>query len=183
MKTTCCSPDGLLLLEPAVFRDPRGFFMESWNQRRYAAAGLDATFVQDNISVSSRGILRGLHFQNPGSQGKLVSALQGEVYDVAVDLRQGSPTFGKHYAAILSEQNKLQFYVPPGFAHGFLVLSDGAMFHYKCTDFYNPKTELTVLWNDPDLGIPWPLKNPLVSDKDAKGLRLRDLPQDRLFKY
>jgi dTDP-4-dehydrorhamnose 3,5-epimerase len=171
----------LLIVEPKIFGDSRGFFMESWNQRRYAEAGLPDSFVQDNLSFSHRGALRGLHFQNPSPQGKLVSVLQGEVFDVAVDLRRNSATFGKSESIRLSAENKRQFYVPPDFAHGFLVLSETALFHYKCTAFYSPKDELTLLWNDPDLGIDWPLENPTLSEKDAKGLRLRELPVERLF--
>ncbi len=176
-----CPLDGLLLLEPRVFGDARGFFMETWNRRRYAEAGIDADFVQDNISVSRQGILRGLHFQNPNAQGKLVSVLQGEVFDVAVDIRRASPTFGKWHGTRLSSENKRQFYIPPGFAHGFVVLSEQAMFHYKCTRFYSPADELAIRWDDPDLGIEWPLQNPLLSDKDARAPRLRDLPPERLF--
>ncbi len=181
MKINRCELEGLLVIEPNVFGDSRGFFMETWNQRRYQEAGLTQDFVQDNISFSRRGILRGLHFQHPSAQGKLVSVLQGEVFDIAVDLRQRSSTFGRAQTINLSSENKLQFYIPPGFAHGFLVLSETAMFHYKCSDFYSPKEELTLRWDDPDLGIAWPIKNPLVSDKDAKGLRLRELPKERLF--
>jgi dTDP-4-dehydrorhamnose 3,5-epimerase len=176
-----CDLQGLLILEPKVFGDARGFFMETWNRRRYREAGLDFDFVQDNLSVSRRGILRGLHFQNPTPQGKLVSVLQGEVFDVAVDLRQSSPTFGKWHATPLSAENKRQFFIPPGFAHGFQVLSESAMFHYKCTDFYSPKDEMTLRWDDPDIGIQWPATEPILSEKDTKGLRLRDLPRDRLF--
>jgi dTDP-4-dehydrorhamnose 3,5-epimerase len=176
-----CELEGLLIIEPRVFGDPRGFFMETWNQRRYQEAGLNLNFVQDNLSQSRRGILRGLHFQNPSPQGKLVSVLQGEVFDVAVDLRRSSSTLGKVQTITLSAENKRQFYIPPGFAHGFLVMSETAMFHYKCTDFYSPKDEMTLRWDDPDLGIAWPLKDPLLSDKDAKGLRLRDLPREKLY--
>jgi dTDP-4-dehydrorhamnose 3,5-epimerase len=181
MNVIHCELEGLLILEPKVFGDARGFFMETWNQRRYREAGLNAEFVQDNLSVSRRGILRGLHCQNPAPQGKLVSVLQGEVFDVAVDLRQRSPTFAKWHATHLSGENKRQFFVPPGFAHGFLVLSETAMFYYKCTDFYSPKDEITVRWDDPALGIDWPIKEPLLSEKDAKGLLLREVPADRLF--
>lgn len=173
----------LLLIEPKVFGDARGFFMETWNQRTYQDAGVRAPFVQDNISVSHKGALRGLHFQNPNPQGKLVSVLQGEVLDVVVDLRMLSKTFGKWEAVRLSSENKCQFYLPPGFAHGFLVLSDTAMFHYKCTEFYSPKDEMTLLWSDPAIGIEWPIKNPIVSDKDAKGLPLKDIPRERLFDF
>lgn len=181
MNVIRCQLEGLLIVEPKIFGDSRGFFMESWNQRRYAEAGLPDSFVQDNLSFSHRGALRGLHFQNPSPQGKLVSVLQGEVFDVAVDLRRNSATFGKSESIRLSAENKRQFYVPPDFAHGFLVLSETALFHYKCTAFYSPKDELTLLWNDPDLGIDWPLENPTLSEKDAKGLRLRELPVERLF--
>ena len=181
MNVIRCELEGLLIIEPKVFGDPRGFFMETWNLNRYAEAGLKIAFVQDNISVSRRGALRGLHFQNPRPQGKLVSVLQGAVFDVAVDLRQSSRTFGKWHGLELSSENKRQFYVPTGFAHGFLVLSDSAMFHYKCNDFYSPKDEVTVRWNDPDIGIDWPITNPTLSEKDANGLRLCDLPPDRLF--
>jgi len=172
---------GLLVFEPKVFSDSRGFFMETWNQRRYAEAGLKTDFVQDNISFSQRGALRGLHYQNPSAQGKMVSVLQGAVFDVAVDLRQSSATFGRSHGVELSSENKRQFFIPPGFAHGFLVISDTAMFHYKCTDFYSPKDELTVRWDDPQLAISWPIKTPTVSEKDAKGLRFSEVPRERLF--
>jgi len=157
--------------------------METWNLRKYEQAGFRGPFVQDNISVSKRGALRGLHFQNPNPQGKLVTVLQGEVLDVVVDLRRGSPDFGKWEAVKLSSDNKLQFYIPPGFAHGFLVLSETAMFYYKCTEFYSPKDEMTLRWNDPAIGIDWPAGDPIVSDKDAKGLLLKDIPPDRLFSF
>jgi len=176
-----CELPGLIIIEPKVFGDARGFFMETWNQRRYQEAGIDAQFVQDNISFSRQGTLRGLHFQNPSPQGKLVSVWEGEVFDVAVDLRQSSPTFGKWHGLRLSSENKRQFYIPPGFAHGFLVLSQTAMFHYKCTDFYSPKNENTIRWDDPDIGIQWPTAQPTLSEKDAKGQRLRYLPKERLF--
>ncbi len=172
---------GLLIIEPKVFGDARGFFIETWNDQRYREAGLEARFVQDNLSFSRRGALRGLHFQNPSPQGKLVSVLEGEVFDVAVDLRRSSPTFGKWHGLTLSSENKRQFFVPPGFAHGFAVMSDTALFHYKCTEFYSPGNELTIRWDDPDVGIRWPLQNPTLSEKDARGLRLRDVPKERLF--
>src|SRR3974390_23538 len=181
MNVIRCQLEGLLLIEPKVFSDSRGYFVETWNRRRYMEAGLKADFVQDNISFSRQGALRGLHCQNPTPQGKLVSVLQGTVFDVAVDLRQSSSTFSKWHGVELSSENKRQFFIPPGFAHGFLVMSETAMFHYKCTEFYSPKDEMTLRWDDPDLGIAWPLKDPLLSDKDAKGLRLRDFPRDRLF--
>jgi dTDP-4-dehydrorhamnose 3,5-epimerase len=173
--------EGLLILEPKVFDDGRGFFVETWNQRRYHEAGLTATFVQDNLSLSRRGALRGLHFQNPSPQAKLVSVWQGEVFDVAVDLRRSSPSFGKWQAVRLSSENKRQFFVPAGFAHGFLVLSETALFHYKCTEFYSPKEELTLRWDDPEVGIQWPIPEPVLSEKDVRGLLLRELPPDRLF--
>ncbi len=181
MNVTTCDIAGLLIVEPKVFGDARGFFLETWNQRRYAEAGLKADFVQDNVSFSRRGILRGLHFQNPNPQGKLLQVLQGEVFDVAVDLRQSSPTFGKWHGVGLSADNKRQFYIPPGFAHGFLVLSETALFHYKCTEFYAPSAELAIRWDDPDIGIAWPLTEPLISERDARGLRLREVPREQLF--
>ncbi len=181
MNVIRCDVPGLVILEPKVFGDARGFFMETWNEQRYREAGIDVRFVQDNLSLSRRGILRGLHFQNPVPQGKLVSVLQGEVFDVAVDIRRSSPTFGKWEATRLSSENKRQFFVPPGFAHGFLVLSEAALFHYKCTNFYSPKTEISIRWDDPDIGIQWPLAEPLLSERDAKGLFLKDVPADRLF--
>jgi dTDP-4-dehydrorhamnose 3,5-epimerase len=166
---------GVVIIEPKVFGDTRGFFLETWNARRYAEAGVPATFVQDNISYSGRGTLRGLHFQNPNPQGKLVGVLIGEVYDVVVDLRRSSPTCGQWAAVSLTGESKRQLYVPPGFAHGFQVVSDAALFHYKCTHYYAPADEHTLRWDDPDLAIPWPLPDPLVSPKDAKGIRLSDL--------
>jgi dTDP-4-dehydrorhamnose 3,5-epimerase len=178
---TRCDLQGLLIIEPKVFGDARGFFLETWNRNRYREAGLDADFVQDNLSFSRRGILRGLHCQNPNPQGKLLQVLQGEVFDVAVDIRRGSPTFGKWHGLVLSSENKRQFYVPPGFAHGFVVLSETALFHYKCTELYSPKDEMAIRWNDPDIAIKWPVKEPLLSDKDAKGALLRDVPPERLF--
>ncbi len=181
MNVLNCHIPGLLIIEPKVFGDTRGFFLETWNRRRYGEAGLDVDFVQDNVSFSRRGILRGLHFQNPKPQGKLLQVLQGEVFDVAVDIRRSSPTFGKWHGLVLSGENKTQFYIPAGFAHGFVVLSETALFQYKCTELYSPQDEMAIRWDDPDLGIQWPLKEPLLSDRDAKGLRLRDMPSDRLF--
>lgn len=181
MNVITCDIPGLVIIEPKVFGDARGYFMETWNQQRYRDAGLDWNFVQDNISLSRRGILRGLHFQNPKGQGKLVYALQGEVFDVAVDLRKSSPTFGRWHGLTLSAENKRQFFVPAGFAHGFAVLSETAMFAYKCTEFYNPQNEMSLLWNDPEVGVQWPLEAPELSEKDARGVRLRDIPRERLF--
>jgi len=155
--------------------------METWNRARYREAGLDMDFVQDNISFSRRGILRGLHFQNPKSQGKLLQVLLGEVFDVAVDVRRSSPSFGKWHGVTLSSENKRQFYVPPGFAHGFAVVSETALFHYKCTDFYSPKDEVTIRWDDPDIHIKWPMNEPILSNRDAQAVRLRETPAERLF--
>jgi dTDP-4-dehydrorhamnose 3,5-epimerase len=166
----------VLLVEPRVFGDDRGFFMELFHARRYADAGIPGPFVQDNYSRSARGILRGLHFQEPQAQGKLVQVLAGAVYDVAVDVRKGSPTFGKWVAVELSSDNRRQLWIPPGFAHGFCVLSESADFHYKCTTLYSPETERSVLWSDPDLAIPWPAREPVLSAKDARAPRLQDAP-------
>ena len=171
---------GLLLITPDVFGDERGFFQETWNLRRYTEAGLDRDFLQDNLSLSRKGILRGLHFQNPGPQGKLVYVLQGEVFDVAVDVRADSPTFGQWYGVTLSAENHQQLFVPEGFAHGFCVTSETALFAYKCTDFYNPKAEFSLLWNDPDIGIEWPITNPELSDKDRNGQPLSDFSRTSL---
>jgi dTDP-4-dehydrorhamnose 3,5-epimerase len=165
-----------VIIEPIVFGDDRGFFLEIFQVERYShLAGINLPFVQDNHSRSSRGVLRGLHFQKTKPQGKLVRVVRGEVYDVALDVRKGSPTFGQWEGVILSEENKKQFWLPPGFAHGFLVLSDTADFEYKCTDYYDPSDEGCVLWNDPDLDIPWPLADPILSSKDASADRLVDL--------
>lgn len=162
--------EGLYIIEPAIYGDARGYFMEAYNQADFRAAGIDAVFVQDNQSMSVKGTLRGLHFQKQHPQGKLVRVLSGRVFDVAVDLRKSSPTFGKWYGVELSGENKKQFYIPEGFAHGFLVLSDTAEFCYKCTDFYHPEDEGGLIWNDPTVGISWP-KLPdgtsvLLSEKD-----------------
>ena len=148
--------DGLVVIEPKVFGDNRGYFMETYNQNDMAEAGLDMVFVQDNQSMSTKGVLRGLHFQKKYPQGKLVRAIKGRVFDVAVDLREGSETYGQWYGVELSDENKKQFYIPEGFAHGFLVLSDTAEFCYKCTDFYHPEDEGGLAWNDPSIGIEWP---------------------------
>jgi dTDP-4-dehydrorhamnose 3,5-epimerase len=174
---------GVLIVEPKVFGDERGFFMETWHQDRYEEAGLPKRFVQDNLSYSRYGVLRGLHFQNPDQQGKLVYVLQGEAYDVAVDIRVGSPTFGEWTAVTLSSENKRQFYVPEGFAHGFLVTSDAALFTYKCTAKYNAKAEAAVLWDDPDIGIEWPIEAPVLSEKDGNAPPLIEMPVERLPRY
>ena len=174
---------GVLIIEPRVFGDERGFFMETWQQQRYAEAGLPERFIQDNISFSRHGILRGLHYQNPHGQGKLVYVLQGEVYDVAVDIRAGSPQFGRAVGITLSAENKRQLYIPPGFAHGFCVTSDAALFVYKCTEFYNPALEGSVRWDDPQIGIDWLVSEPLLSDKDKVAPLLSEIPQDKLPQY
>lgn len=175
-------PD-VLLFEPPVFRDARGAFRELHNQERYAAAGLAARFVQDNLSHSDRHVLRGLHLQHPRGQGKLVTVLDGAVYDVAVDVRRGSPTFGRWAGYELTAENAHQLWIPPGFAHGFLVLGERALFAYKCTDVYQPANELSVRWDDPALGIEWPVAAPVLSPKDADAPRLADIPADRLPAY
>jgi dTDP-4-dehydrorhamnose 3,5-epimerase len=165
-----------VIIEPIVFGDERGFFLETFQAERYSdLADINLSFVQDNHSRSSKGVLRGLHFQKTKPQGKLIRVVKGEVYDLAVDIRQGSPTFGEWEAVILSEENKTQFWVPPGFAHGFVVLSDTADFEYKCTDYYDPTDEGSILWNDPDLDIPWPIEHPKMSDTDAIAPKLADL--------
>jgi len=166
-----CEIEGLYVIDPKVFGDERGYFMETYNYEEFKAAGLSMVFVQDNQSMSKKGVLRGLHFQKTYPQGKLVRVLSGTVYDVAVDLRKSSKTYGKYYGVILSEENKRMFYVPEGFAHGFLVLSDSAVFSYKCTDFYHPEDEGGIIWNDPDIAIEWPISEDmqvLLSEKDKK---------------
>ena len=183
MKSKPASIEGLLIIEPTVFGDERGFFMEAYSRDRYAEMGLPREFVQDNVSLSAHGILRGLHLQHPNGQGKLCQVLEGEVFDVAVDVRVGSPTFGSWEGVRLSSENKRQLYVPPGFAHGFCVLSERALFSYKCTDFYSAATELGVAWNDPDIGIDWPIDTPRLSAKDAKNPPLKDIPQGKLPSY
>ena len=180
MKVNKAGLKGLLIIEPDSFSDQRGFFMETWQKERYKSFGIQEEFVQDNLSYSEHGVLRGLHFQNPRSQGKLVYVIRGEVYDVAVDIRKGSPTFGQWEGLYLSDENRRQLYVPPGFAHGFCVTGESAIFAYKCTDYYNREAEKGLLWNDPDLGIDWPLENPVLSDKDLILPRLRDLKKDEL---
>ncbi|QDU81055.1 dTDP-4-dehydrorhamnose 3,5-epimerase [Polystyrenella longa] len=163
-------PD-VLLIKPSVFEDARGFFKETYQEERYHKIGVGVQFVQDNNSRSQRGTLRGLHYQLEHSQGKLVQVFRGEIFDVAVDLRRSSPTFGKWTSAILSEHNHLQLYIPPGFAHGFYVLSELAEFSYKCSDYYFPEHEKTLLWNDPQLDIEWPItESPLLSEKDQQGI-------------
>jgi len=174
--------NGLYIIEPKIFFDNRGFFVEIYNKKQFLEADLDMTFVQENESKSSKGVLRGLHFQKRHSQGKLVRVTKGEVFDVAVDLRSGSPTYGQWEGIILNAENKKQFYIPKGFAHGFLVLSDEAIFNYKCTDFYAPEYEGGVMWNDPSINIKWPLEkieNIILSEKDKVHLKLKDLDLKR----
>ena len=172
------SIEGVTIIEPTVFGDQRGYFMETYSKRDFAEGGIDVDFVQDNESRSRKGVLRGLHFQKKNPQGKLVRVIEGEVFDVAVDLRKNSPTFGKWEGVVLSAENKKQFYSPEGFAHGFVVLSETAAFVYKCTRFYDPKDEGGLMWNDPAVGIKWPVGDgfePLLSEKDTKNPLLKDL--------
>lgn len=171
---------GVLLIEPRVFEDSRGFFLETFHRRKYADAGMDREFPQDNHSHSRRGVLRGLHYQLRYPQGKLIYVVGGEIFDVAVDIRQGAPTFGQWVGTILSAGNKRQLYVPGGFAHGFCVLSETADVIYKCTDLYAPEDEYGVLWSDPTMGIQWPLETPVLSEKDLRHPQLKDIPADLL---
>ena len=180
MKVTETALPGVLLVEPRVSSDARGWFVETWSAERYAALGISGSFVQDNLSESVRGTLRGLHLQHPHAQGKLVSCPLGSVLDVAVDVRRGSPTFGRWVAEELSAQNHRQLWVPAGFAHGFQVTSDVALFSYKCTDVYHPEAELGVRFDDPDVGVRWPVPAPIVSAKDLALPFLRDVAKERL---
>ena len=183
MKFLPTAVPGCLLIEPAVFGDARGAFFENWNAKKFADAGIDAQFVQANVSTSERGVLRGLHYQWPNPQGKLVQVLEGEVYDVAVDIRRGSPTFGRSAAAILSAENKRQFWVPEGFAHGFVVLSERATFSYLCTALYDRESDASIRWNDGQLAVDWPVSEPSLSDKDARAPFLADIAAERLPVY
>jgi dTDP-4-dehydrorhamnose 3,5-epimerase len=180
MKVETTDLPGVIVLTPVVRSDARGSFHESWQLARYADAGLPATWVQDNVSRSRRGVLRGLHFQHPDAQGKLVSVLAGEILDVAVDIRRGSPDFGRGTSVTLSSENHRQLYVPPGFAHGFLVLSDEATVHYKCTEYYRPDQEQSLAWNDPRIRLGWPASDPILSPKDAAARRLDEFPEHAL---
>ncbi len=171
---------GCVVIEPAVFGDSRGFFYEGWNKARFAEAGIHAEFVQHNVSRSSQGVLRGLHYQWPNPQGKLVSVLEGEVYDVAVDIRRDSAHFGRWTAVLLSAENKRHFWIPEGFAHGFAVLSERAIFSYLCTAHYDREADACLRWNDAQLAIDWPLSAPSLSDKDANAPFLADVAADRL---
>jgi dTDP-4-dehydrorhamnose 3,5-epimerase len=174
---------GVLLVKPEIFKDTRGFFIESFHVRRYAEAGIDLPFVQDNRSRSRKGTLRGLHYQNPYPQGKLVYVTRGAVFDVIVDVRVGSPTFGKWYGAVLDDETHHQIYAPPGCAHGFCVLSDYADFEYKCTDYYHPEGDRSIRWNDADIGISWPIDKPVLSDRDACAPLLRDVERKQLLPF
>jgi dTDP-4-dehydrorhamnose 3,5-epimerase len=171
---------GAVVIEPQVFGDSRGFFYESYNKAKYVAAGITAEFVQSNVSRSSKSVLRGLHYQWPNPQGKLVSVLEGEVYDVAVDIRRGSPTFGQWAGVMLTAENHRHFWIPEGFAHGFCVLSDYATFSYQCSALYDAKADAGVRWNDASIGIDWPVSAPLLSEKDTKAPLLADIPAERL---
>jgi len=184
MEVTKATIPEVLLIKPKVFGDARGCFLETYNKERYMAAGFpDVNFVQDNHSRSSKGVLRGLHFQLNNPQGKLVQVATGSVFDVIVDIRVGSPSFGQWYGCVLSEENHHQLWVPSKFAHGFCVLSERADFVYKCTDYYNPQDEAGLLWSDPEIGIAWPLDTPLLSDKDQKYACLSDIDTTLLPKY
>ena len=180
MRVTETDLPGVLIIEPSVHGDHRGFFLESWHRDRYAEHGIDLPFVQDNHSKSGKGILRGLHAQlGANAQGKLIRVVSGAVYDAAVDIRVGSPTFGRYAATELTAENHIQLWVPPGFAHGFCVLSEAAEVEYQCTEFYDPTAELSIKWDDPAIGIPWPITDPVLSDKDRGALPLA-ATQDRL---
>ncbi len=175
MQITKTELDGVLIIEPKVHSDVRGSFYECYVKQKYIDHGIQDEFIQDNHSISNKNVLRGLHFQENPAQAKLVRVTYGEVFDVAVDIRKGSPTFGKWFGTRLSGENHLQMYIPVGFAHGFCVLSERAEFLYKCSEYYTPSGERAILWNDPDIGIDWPVENPLLSEKDKKAPRLRDI--------
>lgn len=177
MKVVTTPLEGVLLITPDVFGDDRGFFMETYNASKTAEYGIPELFVQDNHSRSAKGVLRGLHYQYPQWQGKLVRTIAGEIFDVAVDIRHGSPTLGQWYGVLLNDENKQQLYVPPGFAHGFCVTSDLADVAYKCTSDYQPAQDAGLRWNDPDIGIKWPLEDVLLSEKDTTAPLLKDLPK------
>ena len=176
MKVTESGIKGVFIIEPDVYEDDRGFFMETFHNERYRKLlGINLDFVQDNISRSSKNVLRGMHFQKNYPQGKIVSASKGEILDVVVDLRKDSPTYGTWESFRLSEKNKLQVWIPPRFAHGFLVVSDSADIDYKCTEYYHPEDELCLMWNDPEVAIDWTINDPILTEKDKKGLSLKDL--------
>jgi dTDP-4-dehydrorhamnose 3,5-epimerase len=183
MKVIASPLPGVRVVEPNVFGDHRGFFMESYQQQRYMESGIDTVFVQDNISLSVRNTLRGLHYQHPRGQAKLVQVLQGEIFDVVVDIRKGSPTWGQWFGVTLSSDNKRQLFIPDGYAHGFCVTSDTALFAYKCSDYYLPEDEGGVRWDDPQIGIQWPVQSPILSDRDKNYTGLDAIPADRLPVY
>ncbi len=182
MKVSKTNIEGLLLIEPDLFSDGRGYFFESYKKEKYAEIGLDIIFVQDNISQSKKGTVRGLHYQvGDKAQGKLCQVISGKVLDVAVDIRFGSPTFGKHYAHVLNTEKKMQIWIPPGLAHGFSVLSDEAIFSYKCTNYYSKDHERAILYNDPELNIDWQVENPVVSAKDLKAKKINEIDKDFIY--
>ena len=180
MKVTECNIEGILLLQPPFYEDSRGYFSEVYRQKGYQKAGIRTDFVQDNMSISYKGVIRGLHYQYPHGQAKLVQVLAGAVYDVSVDIRKGSPTFGKWHGTVLSDENRHQVYIPEGFAHGFCVISQQALLLYKCSNYYNPECEHGINWSDPSIQIDWPEKNPILSDKDARLPDLDGISSDNL---
>ena len=182
MKVSKTNIEGLLLIEPDLFNDGRGYFFESYNKEKYTEIGLDINFVQDNISQSKKGTVRGLHYQvGDKAQGKLCQVISGKVLDVAVDIRFGSPTFGKHYAHVLNSEKKMQIWIPAGLAHGFSVLSDEAIFSYKCTNYYSKDHERAILYNDSELNIDWQVENPVVSEKDLKAKTIKEIDKDFIY--
>jgi dTDP-4-dehydrorhamnose 3,5-epimerase len=182
MKITQAKLNGILIIEPDIFRDERGFFYESFNYKKYKEFGIDKNFVQDNMSKSKKGTVRGLHYQvSENAQGKLCYVILGKVLDIVVDIRFGSPTFGQHFTVELSDENKTQIWIPPGFAHGFSVLSDEAIFYYKCTGFYSKNDERAILYNDPDLKIDWKVESPVVSEKDLKAKLFKEIERDFVY--
>jgi dTDP-4-dehydrorhamnose 3,5-epimerase len=183
VRVTPTALPGVVVVQPRAFGDERGWFLEGFRADRYAALGIPGPWVQDNVSRSARGVLRGLHFQHPNAQGKLVQVLEGEVFDVAVDVRLGSPTFGRWTGATLSSRDHAQLWIPAGFAHGFVVTSEWAVFAYKCTDYYYPESERVVRWDDPAIGIEWPVNDPMLSPRDREAPRLVDLAHDHLPPY
>ena len=182
MNIITTSLEDVLIIEPRIFKDNRGFFMETYNQNKYQKSGINRLFIQDNLSYSVRGTLRGLHFQINHPQAKLVQVITGEIFDVAVDIRKDSPSFGRWTGVVLSDQNKRQMFIPEGFAHGFCVISETAHFLYKCSNFYAPDDEGGIIWSDPDIGINWPVKNPVISEKDKHNPRLCELLPEQLLK-
>jgi dTDP-4-dehydrorhamnose 3,5-epimerase len=183
MKVLPTALSGVIEIEPDIYPDSRGFLMETYQKKRYEGSGIRTSFVQDNLSYSIQGTLRGLHYQHPHGQAKLVQVLKGEIFDAVVDIRRGSPSFGRWVGVQLSENDKHQLFIPQGFAHGFCVLSESALVHYKCSDLYAPECQGGVLWSDPTLNIWWPVKNPVISEKDSRCGFLRDIPIERLPVY